>query len=315
MSKVMVTKHTNCSLCNSNGYTIFKKMDSYQLMRCKRCGLVCLSPLQVPQEINKEYSAEYHIERLLKKEPQTEEEIEEEINKTIEMTEEIGRQFVNRGRLLDIGCGAGFFMACLKRYGWDVTGVDISEWAGKFAVERLGLEVFTGNVEDIQFSDKFDVVTMNHVLEHLPDPIKTLKKVSEIIAKEGILIINGPNLNSFDRIWHGRKWRGYTDRTHLYFFTPKTYRMIIEEAGFSVQRIIFSYWDPISHLLEIKLGDGIRADHPPHAFEGITERNIYQKAKKNYILNVITKMIRIMARVSCLRGRDLTIYAKKRNLQ
>jgi 2-polyprenyl-3-methyl-5-hydroxy-6-metoxy-1,4-benzoquinol methylase len=309
----MVTKHTNCSLCNSNGYTIFKKVDSYQLMRCKRCGLVSLNPLQVPQEINKEYSAEYHIDRLLKKEPQTEEEIEEEINKTIEMAEEIGKQFVKRGKLLDIGCSAGFFMACLKRYGWDVTGIDISEWAGKFAMDRLGLEVFTGNIEDIQFSDKFNVVTMNHVLEHLSDPLRTLKKVSEIIAKDGVLIINGPNLNSFDRIWHGVNWRGYDLPYHLYHFTPITYQAMLEKAGFSVQRIIFRYWDPISHLLEIKLGDGIRADHHPHAFEGITKRNIYQKAKKNYVLKVITKIIRIMARVSCLRGRDLTIYAKKKN--
>lgn len=305
-------EHTNCHFCNSNEYTIFKELDGYQLMRCKQCGLVYLNPLQIPQEINKEYSAEYHIERLLEKEPQTEEEIEEEINKTIEMTEEIGKQFVERGKLLDIGCGAGFFMACLKRHGWDVTGVDISEWAGKFARERLELEVFTGNVEDIQFSNKFDAVTMNHILEHLPDPVKTLKKVSEIITEDGVLIISGPNLNSFDRIWHGGEWRGYTDRTHLYFFTPKTYRMIIEEAGFSVQRIIFRYWDPVSHLLEIRLGDGIRADHSPHAFEKITNRNAYRKAKKNYFFKVIAKMIRLMARVLCLRGRDLTIYAKKR---
>ena len=298
----------NCNLCNSNEYKLFKEIDGYRLVKCRQCGLVYLNPRPTQQEISEEYSAEYHIERLLRQEPKTEEEIEKEISKNIGRAEEIVKHFGNKGKFLDIGCSAGFFIACLKRYGWDVTGVDISEWASKFAKEKLGLNAFTGSVEEIKFNEQFDVITMYHVLEHLPDPLGTLKRVSEIIADDGVLVIKGPNLGSFDRIWHGKNWRGYSDRTHLYYFTPTTYRLILEKAGFSVQKMVFQYWDPVTHLMEIRLGDGIRADHPPDAIERLYNSNIYN----SIVFKGINKIGYAMAKLLNLKGRDLTIYAKKR---
>lgn len=111
----MSTRHyINCNLCNSNEYKLFKKIDSYRLVKCKQCGLVYLNPRPTQQEINEEYSAEYHIERLLGQEPKTEKEIEQEINKNIGRAEEIVKRFGNKGKFLDIGCGAGFFIACLN---------------------------------------------------------------------------------------------------------------------------------------------------------------------------------------------------------
>lgn len=298
-------KYINCNLCNSNEYKLFKEIDGYRLVKCSNCGLVYLNPRPSQQEINEEYSAEYHIERLLGQEPKTEKEIEQEINKNIGRAEEIVKRFANKGKLLDIGCGAAFFIACLKRYGWDVTGIDISEWASKCAREKLGLNVFTGSVGEIQLKERFDVITMYHNLEHLPDPVRTLKRVSEMLNKDGVLIIKGPNLASFDRVWHGENWRGYDLPFHLYHFTPQTYQMILEKAGFSVQKIIFQYWNPIAHLMEIKLGDGIRADHPPDAIE------IFYKRRDNLFLKSISKMMHITAKLLNLKGRDLTIYSKK----
>lgn len=297
--------YINCNLCNSNEYKLFKKIDGYRLVKCKQCGLVFLNHCPTQWEINEEYSAEYHIERLLVQEPKTEKEIEQEINKNIGRVEEIVKRFGAKGKLLDIGCGTGFFIACLKRYGWDVTGIDISDWASGFARKKLRLNVFTGTVEHSLFDKRFDVVTMYHILEHLPDPLGTLKKISEIIADDGFLVIKGPNLASFDRIWHGSNWRGYSDKSHLYYFTPKTYQMMLEKAGFSVQKIMFQYWDPIAHLMEIRLEDGIRADHPPDAIKRFKTHN-------NCFFKIIDKMTYIMAKLLNLKGRDITIYAKKR---
>lgn len=229
-------EYVDCNLCNSNEYKLFKKINGYRLVKCKQCELVYLNPRPTQQEIGEKYSAEYHIKRLLRKEPKTAREIEEKISKNIGRAEEIIKQFGNKGKLLDIGCGTGFFIACLKKYGWDVAGVEISEWASKFAKKKLGLNVFTGSVEEIEFDDRFNVITMYHILEHLPDPVRTLKRVSELLARDGVLIIKGPNLASFDRIWHGKKWRGYDLPFHLYHFTPETYRALLEKAGFSVQK-------------------------------------------------------------------------------
>lgn len=300
-------EYINCNLCNSNEYKLFKEINGYRLVKCRQCGLVYLNPRPTQQEMNEEYSAEYHIKRLLRQEPKTEEEIGKEINKNIGRAEEIVKQFGKERKLLDIGCGAGFFIACLKRYGWDVRGIDISEWATNFAREKLDLDVLMGSIEDVEISDQFDVITMYHILEHLSHPLQSLKKVSEILSNDGVLVVKSPNLASFDRIWYGTNWRGYT-RFHLYYFTPKTYQMLLERAGFSIQKIVFQYWDPISHLKEIKLGDGIHADHPSDIFEKFYRSKKYN----NLIFKSIYKIVYFMAKLLNLKGRDLTIYAKKR---
>ena len=169
-------KYINCNLCNSNEYKLFKEIDGYRLVKCRNCGLVYLNPRPSQQEIKEKYSVEYHIKRLLKGETKTAKEIEGRINKNIGRAEEIVSQFGNKGKLLDIGCSDGFFITCLRRYGWDVSGVDISEWATEFARKKLELNVFTGTVEDIQYNEKYDIITMYHILEHFPNPIESFKK-------------------------------------------------------------------------------------------------------------------------------------------
>jgi len=298
-------EYVNCSLCTASEYTIFRQIDGYRLVKCKGCGLVYLNPRPTQQEIHEEYSAGYHIERLLRQEPKTEKEIQQEIGKNIGRGEEIVKQFGSKGKLLDIGCGGGFFIASLRNYGWDVTGIDVSEWASGFARDKLGLNVFTGSVEDVRFNEQFDVITMYHVLEHLPNPLETLKRVSEIIADGGVLVIKGPNLASFDRIWHGTNWRGYDLPLHLYHFNPKTYRMMLERAGFSIQKIFFQDWDPIAHLMEMRLGDGVRGDHPSDAIEKFRRSRRYN----NVIFKATNKIAHIATRLLGIRGRDLTIYA------
>jgi len=299
-------EYVNCNICGSKGYKLFKEIDGYRLVKCKRCGLIYLNPRPTQQEINELYSAKYHVGGLLGQEPKTEEEVEKEINKSIGRAEEIVKQFGKTGKLLDIGCGAGFFIACLKRYGWEVSGVEISEWASKFAKGKLGLNVFHGTVEDYRSNERFDVITMYHVLEHLPDPLGSLRRISTLLNDDGVLVIKGPNLASFDRIWHGDNWRRYDLPHHLYHFTPRTYRMILEKAGFSVQEVIFQYWDPIAHLMEIRLGDGIRADHPSDAIT-------VGRFNKSKIPNIFRRMMLIVGKLLNLKGRDLTIYAKKKD--
>ena len=301
-------EYINCNLCNSNKYKLFREINNYRLVKCKRCGLVYLNPRPAQQELNRGYNSEYYKKGIIQ-EDQTEAGIEKEIEKRLGRAREIIKiSSKKKGKLLDIGCALGFFIACLKRYGWEVAGVESSEWSANFAKEKLGLNVFRGTIEEIEFTGYFNVITMYHLLEHLPNPLGILRKVSKILANDGLLVIKGPNLASFDRIWHGKNWWSYHLPFHFYHFTPRTYRMLLEKAGFSCNVIRCEYWDPILHLREIGLSDGIRADHSKSKTEqlGSTKKGSIYLQKIHSITCIVSKLIG-------LKGRDLTIYAKQRH--
>lgn len=301
-------EYSGCNLCQSSEFVVFKKIDDYRLVKCKKCGLIYLNPRPDQQELNEKYSQRYYAQTLFSKQVTTEQQITQQIKKNMEKARRIMNIVGHKQTLLDIGCGMGFFIACMRQLGWDVAGIDISQWACSFAKEKLGMNVFAGKVEEIKFKKKFDVITMIHLLEHLPNPLKTLKSVSKIISDEGYLIIIGPNFSSFDRIWHGKNWRGYDLSRHLSHFTSRTYRMILEKSGFFVEKIDFQYWDIVSHLEQMRLDKNFRADYHPDVIKSIDK---YQSSSKNYFYRVYNRLMFELSKLLGLTDRDLTIYAKK----
>lgn len=291
-----------CKLCGNGRYAPFAKVKGYALVRCLGCGLVFLNPMPSPEEIGELYAPAYQTDKLFREEKITREFIETEIGKNDGRAKEITECFGGPGRLLDVGCGSGFFMASMKRRGWDVKGIDISEWAAEFAWKNLGLKVHTGGFDCINPDEKFDVVTMFHLLEHLTDPFAYLRGAARVLSENGRLVIKGPNLESFDRIWHGKEWRGYDVPFHLYFFTPGSYNGFLKKAGFRAERVTFQYWNAADHFLEMG-PDGPRADHAPIALAGGKAGNIFIRTAR--------KASHAAAKAFGLKGRDLTICAVK----
>ena len=103
-----------------------------------------------------------------------------------------------RGReLLDVGSYAGFFLEQARERGYRVTGVEPSRWAAEHARRELGLEVFTGPVEEFEPQRVFDVVTLWDVMEHLTDPVAVLRKLHRLLRPEGVLVFTTHNLDRF----------------------------------------------------------------------------------------------------------------------
>jgi putative addiction module CopG family antidote len=103
--------------------------------------------------------------------------------------------------VLDIGCGSGFYLAALREAGWDGEGIEPGETAAQFARKHCGLPVHNSNAEEALAACRdgsFDLVTMWHVLEHLPDPAKVLAEVRRILRPGGTLMLEVPNFSS---IW------------------------------------------------------------------------------------------------------------------
>ena len=140
-----------------------------------------------------------------------------------------------RGRLLDVGCGNGIFLATMKELGWEVAGVEPDRQAARVAREQFGLNVHVGTLEEAGFADgTFDAITMSHVVEHLADPISALRECWRVLRKGGRLVVTTPNIESLGHRLYGKAWIGLDPPRHLFLFSPPTLRTCIERSGLQV---------------------------------------------------------------------------------
>lgn len=140
--------------------------------------------------------------------------------------------FVENGHLLDIGCGNGSAMTVLKRRGWKVSGTDFDNTALDNA-RKKGLDVYLGDLKTINFPDNtFDSILLSHVIEHVPDPIETLRECHRILKPEGRLIAITPNADSRGHKRFKHHWRGLEVPRHLQLFTPSSLENTGLKAGF-----------------------------------------------------------------------------------
>jgi 2-polyprenyl-3-methyl-5-hydroxy-6-metoxy-1,4-benzoquinol methylase len=127
-------------------------------------------------------------------------------------------QFTSRGTLLDVGCSTGYFLNAARLH-FEASGVEPSLWAATFARERLKLPVTDGTLENVRLpSGSQDVVTMIDVIEHLADPLATLKEIHRVLKPGGLLYLVTPDVASLT--------------ARLYYVSPVTLRKILAEAGF-----------------------------------------------------------------------------------
>lgn len=234
-----ILETVNCNLCSSDYSQVYLEVGQWLLVRCRECGLIYLNPRPSVHELPELYSSEYFTEVIssdFTHLPTSEREIETLVRSQSLRVQRLGQHASPPGRLLDVGCGPGFFLACASRQGWDVQGIDISQWAADYAEEYLGLEVQVkapAQIGDL-WHNAFDAITMFHLLEHLPDPLEALQAIREALRENGVLIIVVPNISGFEARYYDRDWRGLSIPYHLYHFTPDTATQMLGKAGLEV---------------------------------------------------------------------------------
>jgi len=153
-----------------------------------------------------------------------------------------GRNLPGR-RLLEIGVGSGSFLRMARHQGFDVTGCDLSPAIARRVGGGLGIEMHCGPLSDLAGEARFDVIVMNHVLEHVTDPPGFLRDVSRLLVPDGIVHVAVPNVDCWEARLFG--WTSY-EPYHLLYFTPATLQAALAKAGFSLEAALthesFSGW-------------------------------------------------------------------------
>ncbi len=141
----------------------------------------------------------------------------------------------NKGSILDIGAGTGDFLSVAKENGWHIIGVEPSDKAKAIAKQK-GVS-FAGETSELE-SHSFDVISMWHVLEHVPDLDEQLKELKRLLKPNGTLIIAVPNFKSFDAKYYGKFWAAYDVPIHFWHFSKKAIKMLFEKEEMKLVKVL-----------------------------------------------------------------------------
>lgn len=214
-------------ICGSTKYDTIISSNDFKIIKCTKCNLSRTYP--VPCELNQLYSGKEYIQYYVENKKLFTSFMKKVVNEV--------QIFKKKGKLLEIGCSVGYLLEIAKKEGFEPYGVELNPAAVDFANNMLGGVVKNKTLQEANFDENyFDVVVMNHVLEHIPDIPELLNEIHRILKADGILVISVPNFGSLIARIQEERWYGLVPAQHLWQFTPETLSSLLRQR-FRIMRI------------------------------------------------------------------------------
>ncbi|MFZ5761482.1 MAG: class I SAM-dependent methyltransferase [Thermodesulfobacteriota bacterium] len=231
MRQNAATAIESCVICGGHPLAPLIAIGSWSVQECRQCGHGVVSPFPDEEKLSELYNSTYFRERyhepLRRDSPAFARRIRQEAHRI-----RFVKRFCRGGRLLDVGCGCGYFLLAAREAGLDPVGTDLTAANRCYIESELGEKLLVGELTGLPLeAETFDVITLWHTLEHHPDPASSVQQCLRWLKRDGVLIVEVPNHDTIDARKYGPKWPNWDLPFHLHHFTERSLKRLLQTAG------------------------------------------------------------------------------------
>lgn len=220
-----------CLLCESKKLSAVFNRDEDTLWSCESCRVVFAWPQIQEMDLHSYYACVTDPNYIVK--------YEKEAKRRGERILRFVEKKIKSGKILDVGCGCGFFLSVAQHQGWEAMGVEIAQPMIALSRKFGDFKIVEGDFNRVKDSlPAFPVISIQHILEHVKDPKNFLQTLLEKLEPGGILAVAVPNWDGWMRLWAGSQWVCLRERGHLFHFTVDVLKKLLEQIGLRVL-----YWE------------------------------------------------------------------------
>lgn len=252
-------------------YRAITRSDELTLFRCARCKDLFLYELQKRGD---RYDRDYFFTEYRKRYGRSYREDKENIGRLgVRRLQQIESLTRKRGSILDVGCALGFFLQLARERGWDAWGIEISEYASRWAQNRLGLNVINGSFLQVNIEpETFDVVTLFFVIEHFPNMEEVIQRVHSILKKNGLIVLALPHRGGILYRLSRSLYLKEHPRDHYFDTTTRNLRRLLRQYGFIKRKIRVTGIHPERFFPKVGI---LRSNRFFNALYTITAKTLY----------------------------------------
>lgn len=223
-----MAQHQHCLICQSKNISGLVGYEAAHLVKCDQCSFVFAKQIPTAQELVDHYSKTYSREDFLS--PITVKRYHELLDKF--------EPYRKTNKLLDVGCGVGYFLDVARERGWEVYGTEFTDESMRINRDK-GFNMNQGPLKATNYApESFDIITSFEVIEHINNPDEEMNQIKTILRQGGLFYCTTPNFNSLSRHQLKGQWNVIVYPEHLSYYTPKSMDYLLKHHGFHKKEVL-----------------------------------------------------------------------------